>query len=147
AAAVTYGGAPMNVAMRVVHPDPTYQPAIEMWQLADPPTGAVTVSVVLDGMARSLEVGVVIVDGVNSAQPIRNFGAGTGGGFTTSGTVNSGDGDVVIDAVCAGNSIDAQAPGATPLINEDRGNVSTCGNFEIGRQPGASPNLTSHWTV
>ena len=147
--AVNYGGVPMNGAMRVVHPDPMIRPNLELWQLSDPPGGAVNVTIILTGQVGTLDAGVIVIDGVHPTQPIRSFGSGTGMGqaSNTSSTVLSGVDDVVIDSLCAGASIESQDPGNTSMIVEDRGNVSTCGNMEVGRHGGANPSLTTHWMV
>jgi hypothetical protein len=146
---VMYGNVPMNGAMRVVHPDSMIKPDLELWQLSDPPGGSVNVAIVLTGQVGTLEAGVIVIDGVHPTQPIRSFGSATGQGqaSTTSSTVLSGAGDVVIDALCAGASIESQDPGNTSMIVEDQGNVSTCGNLEVGRQGGAASGLTTHWMV
>ena len=146
---IMYGNVPMNGAMRVVHPDATFKPVLELWQLSDPPAGTSTVTLILDGTAGTIAMGVILIDGVHPTQPIRTFGSGTGQGIasTTSATVNSGPDDVVIDMLCAGASIESQDPANTGLIDETLGNVSTCGNLMVGRRTGASPSITSHWTV
>lgn len=146
---ITYGNVPMNGAMRVVHPDPTIKPVLELWQLSDPPAGTSTVTLILDGTANTIVMGVILIDGVHPTQPIRTFGAGTGQGIAsmTSATVNSSPDDVVVDMLCAGASIETQDPANTGLINQSLGNVSTCGNLQAGRRTGATPSVTSHWMV
>jgi hypothetical protein len=144
---ITYGNVPMNGAMINRHPDPTFKPVLELWQLTDPPEGMVTIAVLLSSATESLEAGVIIVDGVHPTQPIRSFGAGNGNSMMTSSTSNSGTDDVVIDMVCSGFDIVGQDPANSGLINESQGNVSTCGNLEAGRRAGATPSVTSHWMV
>lgn len=148
-ASVTYGGMPLSFVLRGTAESSTNHPGLESWLLVEPPPGAAPLTVTLGANAMSLVFGITQVEGTNAVDPVRATKAAgsTALGKDADNAVDSDDLDLVIDAVCAGSSVDTPAQGQTVLYVENLSDAFTCGNLASSVSQGAAPSVPVHWSV
>lgn len=143
---LTFSGVPLTLVHRELG-NSTLQPMLEIWQLVDPPSTVANLVFTLAGTTDSLVAGATVIDGVNPATPIRAFNATSStGGMSATNTLASAPGDLAIDTVCTGTSIDAAASGQTPVWSDPAGTGTTCENAASSSQPGAG-SVMFQWNV
>jgi len=141
---VTYDGTPLVFVQRGTVQN---RPFLEQWQLLDPAAGDGMLDVTLAGPTTNLFVGAVEIDGARAGDPVRTSTTNGNQLSTNADTpLQSMDGDLVVDTVCAGTSVDAPGMGQTELFHVNLTAAGTCGNFGQSWTPGAL-NLNLHWDV
>lgn len=143
--AVTHNGRPFELVGRAQLQGGTSHPLVEMWMLDEPDVGNFSVDVKLGGTPATLLVGVTQLEGV-AAMPIRGIAKFATEGQRVENMIESADGDLVIDAVCAGGSIGSPGLEQTVIWMETRGDVSGCGNLAASIRQGA-PTAELQWQV
>jgi hypothetical protein len=141
-ASVSYRGRSLTLVQRG-----TAGPVLEQWELPDPDLGDGTVDVVLEGTADLLFVAAIEIEGARDGDPVRTA-ATAGNQLSTDAdlSLQSVDGDLVVDALCAGTSVDAPGPAQTMLFIDNNTRLANCGNFGASYTSGAS-NVNLHWDI
>jgi hypothetical protein len=122
---------------------------LELWTLTNPPSGISTLTVNLGGTADSLIVGVTEVEGASETTPIRlSLPQGSPDmGKSADNLIQSTSHDLVVDAVCAGGTIESPGDSQTLLFLEPVSSAYTCGNLAGSWAPGQDTEVPVHWNV
>lgn len=134
---VTYNGVAMTFIGRR-HSNDSNTGYAELWVLVNPDTGANTVSVTfssLDGTDAVCEIGSVSFTGVDQVTPYDGYTDSVGTGTSTSITVTSKTGDMVLGSVVAGGTLASPTQTSRWLANINT--ASAGGNGGQSTAPGA----------
>jgi chitodextrinase len=113
----TYNGVAMASAAKV-HSNQQSAGFVQLFYLAAPATGTHAVQVALSGGTAYLEGGSVSFTGVNQSAPIGSLATSYGYSTSPSVSVKSSTGDMVVDAVVNGSSINSSAQTLRWLKNQ-----------------------------
>jgi hypothetical protein len=119
----------------------------ELWYALAAPGSAHTVSVGYTNCPAAY-VATISALHVNQTTPIRSAVL-DGTDVTTlmfTDPIASAPGDLVLDGVCHGDTIDPAAPPQTQLYRENLTGNEACGSFAGSSQPGATPSVSTTWT-
>jgi hypothetical protein len=104
--AVTFNGNSLT-SVGKVHSNNMSAGFVELFYLVNPDSGTHTVNVTMDGYGGDVEAGSVSFENVNQTNPVRNIVTDAGAGTEFATTVNSEEGNMVVDAAvygCGGGS-------------------------------------------
>ena len=117
---------------------------IQLFYLIAPTTGSNTVSVTLSGGSADMEGGSVSFVGVDQLTPVRHINTAFGSSASPSVSVSSTPGNVVVDAVAAGDQISSS--GQTNRWLRNQNSAHGAGNAAQSTAAGASAVTMSYAT-
>ena len=117
----------------------------EQWQLVAPATGMHDVVVTLSADAKTVHSGAMAFTGIDQLSPVRSTATASGAGTSSSVTVASAVGDLVVNTVGQGNSITAPGAGQTQQFLHNVDSSNTLNNSAGSTAPGAA-SVTMTWT-
>ncbi len=121
----------------------------EQWRLIDPATGTNNVVVTLSAATvsgQTIHSGAMAFSGVDQTTPVRAFAAASGTGTSSTVTVTSAVGDMVVNTVGQGNIITAPGGGQTQRFLNNVSNSTTINNSAGSTAPGAASSVAMTWT-
>ncbi len=145
---ITYVGLALSQITTIVGtpicPDETTRS--DQWWLVAPAAGTHDVIVTLSGNVQSIHSGALALTGVDQTLPVRNFAAASGRAASSTVTVASATGDLVVNTVGQGYGVASVGGGQTQqfLNNVDTGNPLN--NSAAATAPGAAGTVTTTWT-
>ena len=80
---VSYGGAPLTRDRTQLNTSPSPDRGVSIWHLVDPPEGAATVAVTMNGSTDHLRAAAISFQHVNPDHPVLATGGANGGATTT----------------------------------------------------------------
>ncbi len=117
----------------------------EQWGLVAPDVGNFNVVVTLSGTANTVHSGAMAFQGISQAMPVRGFMTGSGAGTSSTVTVASVVGDLVVNTVGQGNSVTAPGGGQSQRYIHNVNTSNTLNNSAGSTAPGAA-SVTMTWT-
>ena len=117
----------------------------DQWQLVAPATGTHNVVVSLGGQAQSVHSGAMAFTGIDPSTPVRSSMKASGTGASSTVTVVSASGDLVVNTVGQGTSITAPGSGQTQRYLHNSDSSNTLNNSAGSTAPGAAM-VTMTWT-
>jgi len=118
----------------------------EQWQLIAPPTGAHDVDVVLAGSALTIHSGALAFVGIDQTTPVRASAIARGAGSSSSVTVSSVPGDLVVNTVGQGTKILAPGAGQAPRFVDNTSTTNTLDNAAASTAPATDATTAMTWT-
>jgi hypothetical protein len=119
----------------------------EQWILVAPAMGTNQVLVTTAAaVPSSIHSAAMAFAGVDQTSPVRAFASASGAATSSSITVPSAVGDMVVSTVGQGTSITAQGPGQTLRFLDNVSSSNTLDNAAGSTAPGGSPSTTMTWT-
>jgi hypothetical protein len=117
----------------------------QQWILTAPSVGQHEVRVTLADDVSSMHSGAMVFGAVDQDDPVRSFASDSGTGDTSSLSVESAEGDLVVNVVGQGTSIRDTDIGATRRFRNNVDSGNTLNNSAGSTSPGA-PEVVSAWT-
>jgi len=117
----------------------------DQWELVAPATGTHDIVVELSANAQTVHSGAMAFTGIDQLAPVRGSASASGAGTSSSVTVASAVGDVVVNTVGQGNSVSAPGPGQTPQFLRNVDSSNTLNNSAGSTAPGAE-SVSMTWT-
>ena len=143
---VTYDGVALTPIISIVGtPCGTSTTRSDQWQLVEPDTGTHDVVVTLSADALTIHSGAMAFTGVDPRAPVRGSATAAGSGTSSSVSVASVVGDLVVNTVGQGNSVIARGEGQTELFIHNDDSSNTLNNSGACSSPGAE-SVTITWT-
>ena len=143
---VTYNGVALTPITAIVGtPCGITTTRSEQWQLIAPATGMHDIVVTLAADAKSVHSGAMAFTGIDQLAPVRSTATASGTGTSSSVTVASAVGDLVVNTVGQGNSITAPGAGQTERFLHNVDTSNTLNNSAGSMAPGAA-SVTMTWT-
>jgi hypothetical protein len=99
----------------------------------------------LSALAVTLHSGAVALTGIDQTSPVRASMTASGTAATSGVVIASAPGDLVVDFVGHGTSINLPAMGQTLIYLHNVSAVDTLDNSAASSAPGASPSITMGW--
>ena len=145
---VTFSGAPLTLIDSVGDlVCSSVDARTELWLLVQPAFGMGTVTVTLAAADKFVHAQTMVLQDVDIAQPIRTTAHAFGMSATPSVTVVGAPGDLVIDVVGSGCSIDSPGPGQLPIAVDNSNCLYDLGNAGTSEGVASDVTTTMSWTV
>ena len=145
---VTYAGNPLTRIARVLSPQ---EAGVELWQLANPPSGAGTVTVNFTGVGNAADddsafVAVTTFTGVHPSVPVTRTNTATGSTGTASISIVSTNGELVFATLAVDDSrVTTAGTNQTTLWNGRTETGDDGVRSTASTKPGAA-SVTNSWT-
>jgi hypothetical protein len=144
---VTYGGKPLTrIASIVGTPCGIDSTKSEQWQMIDPAVGTDDIVVTLATAGATIHSGALAFTGINQVTPVRASTTLSGEGTSSSLSVNSAPGDIVVNTVGHGGGIIAPGAGQTQQFLDNTSGGDTLDNAAASTMSGAASSVTMTWT-
>lgn len=144
---VSYAGASLvQIASITGTPCSATSTVSEQWLLIAPPIGAGEIAITLTPASGVVHSTALLLTGIDPVEPVRNVAVASGKSETSTVTVLSAVGDVVISAVGHGDGISAAGGDALILRIDNIDNSHTTNNSAVSIAPGAAPAVMSTWS-